>query len=91
MAHTIQEHDPEAALHANKNRNHDSDQLDAIHLNSYFKPLKPAHSHATHARTTATATSHTRLLQWPILAVVAFVAVFCAVGLLTALVACLRQ
>jgi hypothetical protein len=91
MAHTTREHDPEGALHANNHENQDGDQLNAVHLNSYFKPLKPAHSHATHARATAKATSRTRLLQRPILAVAALVAVFCAIGLLTALVACLRQ
>jgi hypothetical protein len=78
MAHTIREHEPEGALHANKNENHDRGQLDAVHLNSYFKPLKPTHSHSTHARTR------------PTLAVVAIVAVVCAGALLTAIVARLR-
>jgi hypothetical protein len=79
MAHTIREHDPEAALHAKTNEDHDRGQLDAVHLNSYFKPLKPAHLHAT----TAT-TSHTRLLRRRILAVMAIVAIVCAGGLLMA-------
>jgi MFS family permease len=82
-AHTIREADPEVM--PAKNDDHDSDQPDAVRLNSYSKPLepleplKPVQSHAAEGRNT---TSDTRLNRWqtPVI-----VAVVCAGGLVTAL------
>jgi Na+/melibiose symporter-like transporter len=80
MAHTIREADPEAM--PAKNEDHDSDQLDAFHLNSYFKALgllKHVQSHAADGKRT---TSDTHLNPWqtPVI-----VAVVCAGGLVTTL------
>lgn len=77
MAHTIRGDDLEV-MSAN-NEDHDSDQVDAVYLNSYFRPHKPVHPHATDKLST---TSNIRQLRWQIHAVVA---IFCAGGLLTAL------
>jgi hypothetical protein len=78
----IREHDPEAAMRANNNEYHDSDQLDAFHPNNLFEPLETLRSVQLQSTDASITTSNAHLPQWQIPAVITVV---CAGGLVTAL------